>query len=374
LAFVPLPVGGEVPDGSVLSVRMPKGAKGKVRAVHAGGRVLEVESTAFLRLSAEELAPSSRPFRIAVDELPSNVLSDESPEGETNLDRLLSFFVPRVPVGVDELTPKRLSDKPWLTHPIRPAFPGQVHLVESEDVPAVVNFEWPVQGGQVEPHAFYLWRDNRFVHAPHSVVRGGRLSVTLSDFGKYFWQVEDKTGQYALAPRVIYVRRPGEPLEDGPPDTPVAEATPVPAGEEQGSFQLRSPSKKAIVAVCLSAGRSSIPLVVPNAVADARRYVVEVAPKLGPGRWVFPRLDDRLAFEATVPIDRAGNFTFTTWAVLPDGRELPGDTTPMRVSDACAKAQDLSTSAAMAAWIGRTGKVAFPASGALVLSPPERTP
>lgn len=375
--FAPLPADSEVPENSVLQIRIPVGRKGRVRAVHAGGSTLEITTTTLLRLVSSELAPGTRPFRIALEDLPSNLESEETEEKESGLDRIVSFFLPRVPLGQGDI-PKRVAQKPWARNPIRPAYPGQVHLVESEELPVVVNFEWPVQGGQVEPHSFYLWMEERFVQAPHAIVRGGRISLELSDYGKYFWQVEDKPGQFVSSPRVIYVRRPGETLEGGKLQAPASPAPGQAEDDSRGMFQLKSPRKKSVVAVCLGKEGGPpprIPVLVPNAVRNAKRYIVRTDPPLamgqGDGVLSFERTDDRLFFEGDVPVTSLGNVTFSLKAVVidKDGQELEvvGDSTPVRVTDVCSAAKGLTGHSAFADYLARTSREPLPESGAMVL-------
>ena len=206
-----------------------------------------------------------------MDVLPEK--SEENEKDKAGLEKvvpsILGFFSPRIPQELPEL-PVSGEGK----NLIKIIVPGQVHGVDTPQLPAVVNFEWEVGKGQKEPHALYVWPEGVASSVPLVVTSGGSASVPLPLRGRYFWQVEDASGRFVSSPRTIHVRDLAKPLEN------TADQTAPESGV--GSFRMLFPDQKTNIVGCLEKQKYlSMPLKIPVTDQKFVAFSPRITPKNG---------------------------------------------------------------------------------------------
>jgi hypothetical protein len=199
----------ELPDQSVVHVNSKQK---NLQLIHSGGLKSTISGPGIYHLNENYLWKTSAQQRTALDILPSNLIQEEQKK-DSRIENLLGFFVPRVPFA-QEIPARIMGPDEKTTQPIRPLFPPPVHFIETATLPVQIGLEWIVENGQVDPHSVYLWSESHFVNAPNAVVRGGRGVISLSKYGRYYWQIEDATQQFLSVPRTIIVIRPGGQVDD----------------------------------------------------------------------------------------------------------------------------------------------------------------
>lgn len=215
-----LTVKEDLPNNSMVFIQS---RERELTLIHSSGAKSIIFAPGIFFLDEKALRKNSEFMRTALDVFPSNLLSGDQKQKSIS-ENLLAFFVPRVPFVQD--IPNRINGADdVVTQPIKPVFPPAVYFIETPTVPVQVNLEWIVERGQVDPHSVYLWSENRFVNAPTAIVRGGQTNISLSNYGRYYWQVEDATGRFVSTPRTLIVVKPGgtftvdeEPKEEKEPN------------------------------------------------------------------------------------------------------------------------------------------------------------
>jgi hypothetical protein len=174
---------------------------------HSSGSTTELSGPGIYHLTEAYLNKKPLHSRTSMDETASNIINEDSKEKDS-FERLISFFVPRVPFANN--IPNRVTGpNEKTTFPIRPLYPPPVHFIETNTLPVQIGIEWLNEQGQVNPHSVYLWQESRFVHAPAAVVHGQKAFISLNRFGRYYWQIEDASTNFVSSPRTIIVRRIG---------------------------------------------------------------------------------------------------------------------------------------------------------------------
>jgi hypothetical protein len=275
-----------LPDDSVVYI---SSGEENLELVHASGAKAKISGPGIYHLNESFLWGNSDLLRTALDSIPSNAVKQEE-RGLSAFENLLNFFTPRVPY--EEPVPRRVNGPDDNTvQPIRPIFPGPVHFIETTDLPVQIGLEWLVEKGQVDPHSVYLWSEFRFVNAPNAIVRGGRTFISLSKYGRYYWQIEDASRRFLSVPRTIVVVKPGgrnlaeteEENEEEESDSEEEEKEKVKDKKMKtvGGMQLTTPLHNSYFFGCgISKSKPlSVPLRVDVRKGEFDRFEVDVLPK-----------------------------------------------------------------------------------------------
>lgn len=334
LLFTPWSIGGPpLPEGTWIRLRGgPLAALGLRH--EASRRNFEVKGERAFVLAAAEIFPAVQTLRAATPNLPDNVEAAKATKELGSIDRLIAYFVPtEMTNGARDGETMR---ERWLANPIRPTFPGPVHLIQTEVVPVSVTLSWPVGGGQKEPHKVFLWSENHMAFSPHMTARGGKATVQLSKMGRFYWQIEDASGAFVSPPRTIIVSEPiRRPVSDAQ-----REAT---NALNIKSVDLFSPLKNSIFYGCFDKGPVQIPILFPHLGALARSYTVERTPR-GATQGLPRRtavLPDAPQVQIYVSVESPGSYNLRVIGyrnLLPEPKELAvalSDMTPIQVESLC---------------------------------------
>lgn len=103
---------------------------------------------------------------------------------------------------------KSIVDAPELQKhtPIHALYPGPVEVIETDRFPVQIDLGWDVASGQVEPHSVYLWSEDMPAYSPYVLAESGNATIAIARHGKYFWQIQDASGNFVSFPRTILVR------------------------------------------------------------------------------------------------------------------------------------------------------------------------
>ncbi|MEY4065590.1 MAG: hypothetical protein RIR26_1798 [Pseudomonadota bacterium] len=357
-----------LPDDTVVYI---SSGEEKLELIHASGTKAKISGRGIYHLDESFLWSNSDVLRTALDSVPSNAVKQDD-RGLSAFENLLSFFTPRVPY--DEPVPQRVNGPDDKTvQPIRPVFPGPVHFIETTELPVQIGLEWLVEKGQVDPHSVYLWSEFRFVNAPNAIVRGGRTFISLSKYGRYYWQVEDASRRFLSVPRTLIVVKPGgrNIAETEEEEMPEEDKDEKDKKEEKnvktiGGMQLTSPLHNTYFFGCgISKLKPlSVPLRVDVRKGEFDRFEVDVLPK-------FEKHALRQSISKTESVVK-GNLLFRSAGdyelrpalnSLTQNRILPLSVASIHVNDLCAKKGEKFNSEKIENFFDEFEE--FPAQGAL---------
>ncbi len=214
-----------------------------------------------LRFSESEEIPSRIELKIS---------SSKSP-----LERVFAFFLPRNDIPVE--FPNSARSEMQQRFPIIVRYPDRVFLLKTNTLPAVVSLAWQSAPEHRKPYRVYLWSADKSSNAPIQETMSTIATIQISNHGRYYWQVEDRLGNFISAPRTLLVNALDADVA-GP-----GESDQLRPGRKDIFRQIRNipvefPVADALVYGCPEKGDTSLPLRFHHAGSDISRYEVTVNP------------------------------------------------------------------------------------------------
>ncbi|NBW82617.1 hypothetical protein EBR21_12765 [bacterium] len=329
------------PNGTTIVI---SSGEANLELLHLGGSRLPLQVPGIFQIDESILRRQSNELRTAMDSLPSNLVGPQS--GTTNsIENLINFFVPRVPL--QQNIPGRINGPgDQSIQPIRPIFPGPVHFIETTQLPVQIGLEWPTGHGQVEPHSVYLWSENRFVHSPAVYSRAGKAKLSLANYGRYFWQIEDASKKFLSIPRTIIVLRPGEKISDDIEEKTTRANKPNKGNEAKrviGGMTLALPRHRSTFAVC-GVSRDSparIPIRVDVAKDVFSKLEIETYPRFESQSVTIEIDSAEQRVESSINFSNPGNFELVSSLVMKtDNQKIPLSRTQIQIEDLCSNGDD----------------------------------
>jgi hypothetical protein len=329
------------PNGTTVVIAS---GESNLELLHLGGSRLPLQVPGIFQIDESILRRQSNDLRTAMDTLPSNLVGPQS--GTTNsIENLVNFFVPRVPL--QQNIPGRINGPDDQSiQPIRPIFPGPVHFIETTQLPVQIGLEWPTGRGQVEPHSVYLWSESRFVHSPAVYSRAGKAKLSLANYGRYFWQIEDSSRKFLSIPRTIIVLRPGEKISDEIEEESTKRAKIDKTNETKktvGGMTLALPRHRSTFAVC-GISRDSptrIPVRVDVAKDVFSKLEIETYPRFESQSVSIEIESDEQRVETSITFSTPGNYELASALVLKsDEQKIPLSRTQIQIEDLCSEGND----------------------------------
>ena len=208
------------------------------------------------------------------EEIPSRI-ELKTASSKTPLERVFAFFMPRNDIPVE--FPKSARFEMQQRFPIVIRYPDRVFLLKTKSLPTVVSLSWQSAPEHTKPYRIYLWTADQASSAPIEDTSATTATIQVSQYGRYYWQVEDRVGNFISAPRTLLVSAlddelagPGtsDQLRPGKPDI----------FRQIRNIAIEFPVPDALIYGCPANGDNSLPVRFPHTGSDISRYELTVSP------------------------------------------------------------------------------------------------
>jgi hypothetical protein len=210
------------------------------------------------------------------DEIPSQINLKNS-ASLSPLERVFAFFIPRSDLPTD--FPGAARDEVQKRFPIVIKYPERVYLLKTPSLPVVVNLEWIDSKEHTRPYNIYLWSEERSSSAPVKQVSLPSALIQVSHHGRYYWQIEDRQGNFSSASRTLIV----SPLDSGIAAAGESDKLNPAKGNlfrEIKDIPIDFPVVGAIIYGCPANGDTTIPVRFQHLPEHALRYKISVEPSV----------------------------------------------------------------------------------------------
>lgn len=208
------------------------------------------------------------------EEIPSRI-ELKSSTSVTPLERIFAFFLPRNDIPTE--FPVSARSEVQQRFPIVVRYPERVYLLKTNSLPAVISLSWQDAPEHTKPYRIYLWSEDRASNAPILESAQTTAAVQVSAFGRYYWQVEDRLGNFISAPRTLLIAALDAPVA-GPGESDSLRPGKQSIFREIRNIPVAFPVADALIYGCPEKGDRELPVRFEHSADDVVSYELSVSP------------------------------------------------------------------------------------------------
>jgi hypothetical protein len=237
------------------------------------------------------------------EDIPSRVEIKESAKSNP-MERLFAYLVPHGDRSLEGAVGARNESQK--KSPIVVRYPDRVALIKTNTLPTSVTLDWVTAKEHAKPYRVFVWREDTATSWPMKEVSSTTTAIQLSEHGRYYWQVEDRLGNFSSAPRTILLQGldavAGDPGQTDPLNPKKSDVF-----RDIGVVPVSFPLSGALVYGCPSAGDSSLPVRFHHLNPAVTQYSFRFEPSAKNAGQLSVEADEvSREFFAEVPIQREG--------------------------------------------------------------------